>query len=109
MVLRLSALRTFRLYPAGNNPGTHFCQTLSRPQGHSAIGRILCQWKIPLTLSRIEPATFRFVAQRLNHCATAVSNIIIIIIIIIITITIDSVRGKQYKDLSVFTSCELVF
>jgi len=38
---------------------------LSRPHGHSAIGRIL-------TSSGIEPATFRFVAQRLNHCATAV-------------------------------------
>ena len=29
--------------PPGNAPGTHFCQRLSRPQGHSAIGRILCQ------------------------------------------------------------------
>ena len=27
----------------GNTPGTHFCLRLSRPQGHSAIGRILCQ------------------------------------------------------------------
>ena len=32
--------------PPGNIPGTHFCWRLSRPQGHSAIGRILCQWKI---------------------------------------------------------------
>ena len=29
--------------PPGNTPGTHFCRRLSRPQGHSAIGRILCQ------------------------------------------------------------------
>ena len=29
--------------PPGNSPGTHFCYRLSRPQGHSAIGRILCQ------------------------------------------------------------------
>jgi hypothetical protein len=30
----------------------------------------LCQWKIPMIPSGIEPATFRFVAQYLNHCAT---------------------------------------
>ena len=28
--------------------------------------------KSPLTPTEIEPATFRFVAQHLNHCATAV-------------------------------------
>jgi hypothetical protein len=27
--------------PPGNTPGTHFFWTLSRPQGHSAIGRIM--------------------------------------------------------------------
>jgi len=27
-----------------------------------------------MTPAEIEPATFRFVAQHLNHCATAVSN-----------------------------------
>ena len=39
---------------------------------HSAIGKILYQWKIPTTPAGIEPATFQFVAQHLNHCATAV-------------------------------------
>ena len=27
--------------PPGNTPGTHFFYRLSRPQGHSAIGRIM--------------------------------------------------------------------
>ena len=27
--------------PPGNTPGTHFCWRLSRPQGHSAAGRIM--------------------------------------------------------------------
>jgi len=31
------------LLPPRNTPGTHFCSRLSRPQGHGAIGRILCQ------------------------------------------------------------------
>jgi hypothetical protein len=39
-VVRLSALRTGHLYPPGSIPGTHFCWRLSRPQGHSAVGRI---------------------------------------------------------------------
>ena len=41
MVLRLSALLTGQLYPSGNVPGTNFSQGLSRPQVHSAAGRIM--------------------------------------------------------------------
>ena len=44
----------------------------SRPQGHSAIGRILCQWKIQWHQLGSNQRPFRFVAQHLNHCATAV-------------------------------------
>ena len=40
-VVRLSALRTDRLYSPENIPGTHCCYRLSRAQGHSAAGRIM--------------------------------------------------------------------
>jgi hypothetical protein len=59
MVVCLSALRTGHLDSPGDTPGIHFCY---RPDG-------LRQWKIRITLSGIERATFRLVA----HCATACS------------------------------------
>ena len=37
----MSTQSTGRLYPLGNIPGTHFRQRLSRPQSHSAAGRIM--------------------------------------------------------------------
>jgi len=40
-VVRLSILRTGRLYPPGNIPATHFSERVSQPQGHSAAGRIM--------------------------------------------------------------------
>jgi hypothetical protein len=41
MVVRLSQpYAPAALYPPRKIPGTHFCYRLSRPQGHSAVGRI---------------------------------------------------------------------
>jgi hypothetical protein len=40
MAVRLSALRAGRSLPPRKIPGTHFCQRLSRPQGHCAAARI---------------------------------------------------------------------
>ena len=68
---RLSALCTGRLYPRKDSWYSFLLQAESTP-GPQCDRKDFMSMKNPMT-----PATFRFVAQHLNHCATAVPQLML--------------------------------
>jgi hypothetical protein len=77
-VVRLSALRTGRLYPLRKYPWYSFVSVAGVDP--RAIVRLeeLCQWKIPMTTSGIERETSGSCRSRLNHrpMLTTATNLI---------------------------------
>ena len=68
---RLSAVRTGQIYPRKCFWYSFLLEADSTP-GPQCDRKDFMSMKNPLTPAGIEPVTFRFVAQHLNYCATAV-------------------------------------
>ena len=69
---RLSALCTSCLYPPGKYSWYSFRLEAESTPGPYCDRNNFMSMKNPLAPAGIEPATYRFIAQRLNQCATAV-------------------------------------
>ena len=63
--------------------------------------------KNPLTSAEIEPGTFRFVAQHLNHCATAVLPFNCVVVYIPFYVTFVE-TGRRFRLCCCETALQIV-
>jgi hypothetical protein len=83
MMVRLSALRDGRPLPLRKITGTHFCWSMSRPQGHSAAGRIRSIEKFNDTIVNRSSDITAYNSASINYATACYPNFKVLTLILL--------------------------